>query len=392
MRTLPDSPNLSHLRHQAKDLLAGLRGTEPGATLADAQASLAEQYGFRSWTDLKAEVDRRQGQADVADPDVARGVADRFDLGEVVEMRSVARVDEVGRPWSLRTSTGRWLVRSLEHWWPIVDVETEVALQYTAASAGIALPMPVRSRTGAIVEQIGEQRWRVSEWRHSGPPLTAPARPEVTRSVGAILATLHGLALPVDRISPWIHRRLFTVTWPELAATARERGVDWASGLAAAVPTLVDLGGIGAGTDEPEPVLSHNALGPAQVRRGEGDQLIVTGWDHAGGEPPAWELADMLMHWTVDPNGRVNVPAARAMVDGYAAKASMVPELGLADFRGAVTSLANYVHGQVQVALAATEPEDRRFLERSVRHVLAHLPTVSTLEQLAAAAAAAVRA
>src|SRR5690606_24271915 len=68
VRTLPDSPNLEHLRHQAKDLLAGLRGSDPTATLAYAQASLAEQYGFRSWTDLKAEVDRRQGRADVADP------------------------------------------------------------------------------------------------------------------------------------------------------------------------------------------------------------------------------------------------------------------------------------------------------------------------------------
>jgi hypothetical protein len=58
VKTLPDSPSLDHLRNQAKDLLAGLRDSDPGATLAHAQASLAEQYGFRSWTDLKAEVDR----------------------------------------------------------------------------------------------------------------------------------------------------------------------------------------------------------------------------------------------------------------------------------------------------------------------------------------------
>lgn len=384
MRTLPDSPDLSHLRHQAKDLLAGLRGTRPTATLADAQASLAEQYGFAGWTELKAEVERRQGQATVADPDLAAALADRFDLGDVIELRSIARADEVGRPWSLRTGRGRWMVRSMENWWPIVDVETEVALQGAAARAGIELPTPVRSRAGAIVEQIDGQRWRVTEWRHSGPPLTAPAHPEVTRRVGQILATLHGLALPVDRISPWIHRRLVTESWPELAARVHASGAAWGPQLAAAVPTLVDLSRIGAGTPDPPPVLSHNALGPAQVRRGEGGRLIVTGWDHAGGEPPAWELADALMHWTIDPDGLVNVAAARSMMDGYAAKASTAPLLDLAAFRGAVTSLANYVYGQVQVALAATEPEDRRFLERSVRHVLAHLPTVSTLEQLSA--------
>jgi hypothetical protein len=225
VRTLPDRPTLEHLRHQANDLLAGLRGSNPAATLADAQAWLAEQYGFRSWTELKTEVDRRADAADVADPAVAQAIADRFDLGDVVEpMRSVARSDEIGRPWSLRTTRGRWWVRSLENWWPIVDVETEVGLQSAAGRAGICLPAPVRSRTGAIVEQIGEKRWRVNEWRHSGPPLTAPASAETTRLVGAILATLHGLARPVDRISPWFHHRRSSDSWADLAARAKAAG------------------------------------------------------------------------------------------------------------------------------------------------------------------------
>jgi hypothetical protein len=30
MKTLPDNPNLDHLRRQAKDLLAGLRDSDPG--------------------------------------------------------------------------------------------------------------------------------------------------------------------------------------------------------------------------------------------------------------------------------------------------------------------------------------------------------------------------
>lgn len=112
MKTLPDNPNLDHLRRQAKDLLAGLRDTAPATTLADAQASLAGQYGFRTWTDLKAEVDRRQARADIADPALAGAIADRYRLGEVTgPMRSMARADEVGRQWSLETQRGRWAVR-----------------------------------------------------------------------------------------------------------------------------------------------------------------------------------------------------------------------------------------------------------------------------------------
>src|SRR5215472_2184184 len=98
MKMLPDNPNLDHLRKQAKDLLAGPRDCNPRASLADAQASLAEQYGFRTWTDLKAEVDRQQGRAEIADPALAREIAARFGLGVVTgPMRSLARPDEAGR-------------------------------------------------------------------------------------------------------------------------------------------------------------------------------------------------------------------------------------------------------------------------------------------------------
>lgn len=51
-RRLPVRPNLDQLKHQAKDLLAELRGSNPGAKLADAQLALARQYQASSWTRL----------------------------------------------------------------------------------------------------------------------------------------------------------------------------------------------------------------------------------------------------------------------------------------------------------------------------------------------------
>lgn len=55
-RTLPERPDLRHLKNQAKDLLeAG------GATsLAEAQFKIARKYGFDSWPKLKAHVDSLQ--------------------------------------------------------------------------------------------------------------------------------------------------------------------------------------------------------------------------------------------------------------------------------------------------------------------------------------------
>jgi ankyrin repeat protein len=70
MPTLPANPNLSQLRHQAKDLLhAAKRGDTTAAgriqavstrlTLASAQLAIAREHGFASWAKLKDEVATR---------------------------------------------------------------------------------------------------------------------------------------------------------------------------------------------------------------------------------------------------------------------------------------------------------------------------------------------
>jgi hypothetical protein len=51
--SLPDRPNLRHLKDQAKDLLKAGQA----ASLAEAQFKIARQYGFASWPKLKAHVD-----------------------------------------------------------------------------------------------------------------------------------------------------------------------------------------------------------------------------------------------------------------------------------------------------------------------------------------------
>ena len=53
-RSLPTHPNLEHLKKQAKDLLDKLKQQNPDTQLADAQFTLAREYGFASWPKLKA--------------------------------------------------------------------------------------------------------------------------------------------------------------------------------------------------------------------------------------------------------------------------------------------------------------------------------------------------
>ncbi|ONI82821.1 aminoglycoside phosphotransferase [Actinosynnema sp. ALI-1.44] len=383
MRTLPDNPHLDHLRRQAKDLLAGLRDIDPATSLSDAQASLARQYGFRTWTELKAEVDRGQGHADVAAPELAQLIATRFGLGDVAgPMRSLSRPTEVGRRWVVDTERGRFVPSTVDHVYPVTDGEDNTRFQEAAARAGVLLPHPVRSTGGAAQEPLGGNLWRVYHWMHSGPTLAAPVRATVTHQVGQILAALHALRFPAADICPWNAERLTTTSWPDVVRIAESKGADWSAALAAAIPTLVELESVGHGTSTSAPVLCHNNITPGNVRVGEGDQLVVTGWEHASGLPPEWEVAQALASWVVNPDGGINATGARALVAGYRANGGELPRVGLADFRGTAMGSLNYVFDQIQSALDAVGAEDRRFADRSVRHLLAHLPSTRTYAEI----------
>ena len=69
--SLPDRPNLDHLKKQAKDRLRALQATSPDAQLADAQHALARDYGFASWPKLKAHVEALEQSAPAPPPPAA---------------------------------------------------------------------------------------------------------------------------------------------------------------------------------------------------------------------------------------------------------------------------------------------------------------------------------
>jgi hypothetical protein len=56
-RELPTHPNLDHLKKQARRRLRDLQRHYPKSKLADAQHSIAREYGFSSWPELKARVE-----------------------------------------------------------------------------------------------------------------------------------------------------------------------------------------------------------------------------------------------------------------------------------------------------------------------------------------------
>jgi ankyrin repeat protein len=66
-RSLPDRPNLDHLKNEAKALHKTLRAQNPDVKLTDAQRQLAREYGFATWAKLRAHVETvRSGDDGIA--------------------------------------------------------------------------------------------------------------------------------------------------------------------------------------------------------------------------------------------------------------------------------------------------------------------------------------
>ncbi len=57
-KTLPAQPHIDWLRKAAKERLGALRVRDPSAKLHHAQFDIAKEYGFTSWRQLKAHIDK----------------------------------------------------------------------------------------------------------------------------------------------------------------------------------------------------------------------------------------------------------------------------------------------------------------------------------------------
>jgi len=181
MRTLTDTPSIEFLRQEAKDVLNVLRESDAAATLADAQRAIAEEYGFRTWSDLKAEVDRRRKEVPGAPDGLAEGIAAAFGLGAVTAPLTPIRYEYMGRRWELQTARGRFVVRPVFDWIDDAQAEVAVDLQERARAAGVRSPVPVRAGDGGLVRRVHDRSWRVEEWMDLGPTPVEPVATDVAR-------------------------------------------------------------------------------------------------------------------------------------------------------------------------------------------------------------------
>jgi Ser/Thr protein kinase RdoA (MazF antagonist) len=383
MRTLPDHPSLDYLRQEAKDLLAALRESRPDATLAEAQRTLANQYAFHAWTDLKAEVERRRVNMPAADPALAQAFIAAFGLGSLTGGMLPVAHGLSGRSWSLTTGRGRFHVRPVLNWIDEAQAERGERVRVAAAEAGVASPLPIRGPDGRLIASVNGSSWRCYVWMDLGPGQSCPPRLSVARRMGAALAKIHNGSLePGGTLQPWFTYRRAIEEWKALIARARQADTDWADELEKALPNIERLTRVPVAMPATDPILSIGDLQLENVRLGADGNLVITFWDFASVTHPAWELAGVVHAWSEV--GQVWPSVARAIVDGYASVRD-VPVLDLSSFSAAISGWLNYAHGQMCGAigdLGGDGWEQRERYARETRALLAQPLTVESLELL----------
>lgn len=285
MRTLPDNPSLDYLKQEAKDMHDVLKDSDPRAKLADAQRALAQQYGFRTWTELKAEVERRREAAQPPDPELTEELAQAFGLGKPKNpMVAVAR-EVMGHVYSLETESGRFSLKTLFDWMNRDVVEEGMRLREAAAKAGVRSPEPIRAPNGELLVEAGDNKWRADLWVPLGPSPVLPVATSVASNVGETLGTLHGLGLKSPgRTHFWFTHRPSREDWDQLLERARSGGAEWAPALEKAIPQLMELSSIVDDSPE-EPVFSHCNVDRGNVRLAKGESLVLLHWDRRGRTP-----------------------------------------------------------------------------------------------------------
>jgi Ser/Thr protein kinase RdoA (MazF antagonist) len=256
-----------------------------------------------------------------------RAVAESFGLpGPVTEVGRVAQAWS-NRVYRMATGGGCYAVKQLLNPWQDpgwLDWLTEAAaFELHAWQAGIRMPEPIRTPTGAVfadvpdTDGLGTVTVRVHRWVDGEPCPPGPVPVGQARQVGSDLARMHQLAHRPGRtdVFPTIGADQID-HWDELVDRLAGPAPDLARATAAVEPAVRAIGRLLADAD------TDHGGGP--MSHGDVDQknLILTAagpvlcdWDVAAPWIPRQELARTALSLAVWQDPAV----ARAVIDGYAA-------------------------------------------------------------------------
>lgn len=297
---------------------------------------------------------------------VARFVADRFGWGSPSSMTPTAD-GAMGRVWRLDTNRESYAVKELYWAKDASTEETAVAPQVqfceTARAAGVVAPTNLRTTSGhyiiALPEELGGRLVRAYEWIQ-GRPVTA-GDADVAAWAGHTQAIIERLAVPPgdQEVDPWSYRAPTKDAWEELASRCVEAQQPWADRLRRTIPQFVASADLVRPPDAAQLIVAHTDFQPQNVLV-EGDgRFVLLDWDDAGPSTRSRALGELITSWhlhgtTVDHEG------IRQTLTSYRAGGGTARISEVADFGGGICGYLNYVHGQAELSLDHSQPDNLR--------------------------------
>jgi Phosphotransferase enzyme family len=205
-------------------------------------------------------------------------------------------------------------------------IEAAFEVERRAFAAGLPLPRPVLpvGRDGCLdtVESpAGPALVRVHHWAEGRPVADRAAPPALAERVGALLAGLHAVAVPVTAERWSLGPLAGSAHWRGLAERAAARRLPWAEALpavAVVAERAAALGASGAALGWPM-LMTHRDLNQKNALRDAGGGPVVLDWDVAGPWTAIEETVAAALEWAGANVGEPEPAAIRALIAGYRA-------------------------------------------------------------------------
>jgi Ser/Thr protein kinase RdoA (MazF antagonist) len=303
---------------------------------------------------------------------------DAFDLGSRGRLSDgPVASGRLGSIWRLDTERGSWAAKQVGD---ASDDELAAlfegaAFQEAALAAGVATPEVRRTRTGALIADIGDVRVRLHAW----VDLRDPDVDLDPLELGRLVAALHRVdfvgAIGLD---PWYAEPVGAARWSELVTELRGRRATFADELDELIAELVSLERLLGGP--PRALRTcHRDLWADNLRRTRSGGLCVFDFDNAGLADPSQELALILVEYcATDPSRPTAIRAAYAEAGGPGRVE------GPRDFAMPIAQLAHIVAEGCRRWLIATTDAERADNEAWVREFIDRPLTRTVIEALLA--------
>lgn len=256
-------------------------------------------------------------------------VCEAFDLGRPVAPLRAVQGGLSHRMWRLETVRGCFAVKELNRKWNnptyVAGYERAFQIEQAALAAGLPMPRPVPvPGTAACLAELpdGTDRpatVRVHEWVQGRNVRMTDVDPEMAGRIGAVLARIHGLALPAPQSLADILWVWGADHWQILARRVSEARLECAGSLREALPLIEEMEAvvIAARTASASVVQSHGDVNYKNVLSTPERELLLVDWDAAGPCGASHEVACAALDWAGVRAHDPRPDLARALIDGY---------------------------------------------------------------------------